>query len=166
MLIFGVHSTQPAPASYTCSLAPQFYDLSIYGLQGFARYSVYYMTEFGIIEPTKSLTAELGPMGIWVNAVAPGPTDTPTFARNVKGDERKGDVKRIALGQLGRTEVANVVVNGSVWEVHSGGEELDCFGLGLVGDIGSLSLTSKVHQCVYNLLLFCKITVQQNDGKT
>ncbi|ODM16490.1 hypothetical protein SI65_07997 [Aspergillus cristatus] len=81
---------------------------------------------------TKTLAAELGPKGIRVNAVAPGPTDTQTFAGNVKGSERmEKDVEGIALGRLGRAEeVADVVVflfregssfvNGGVWEVHGG----------------------------------------------
>lgn len=47
-----------------------------------------------------------------MNAVVPGPTDTPTFAGNVEGNVRMGkDVEGITLGWLVRAEeVADVVV--------------------------------------------------------
>lgn len=95
----------------------------------------------------KSLAAKLGPKEIQANAIAPGLTETLTFAGNVEGDKRKEiGVEGIAMGKLGRAEVVDVdvvvflfgegslFVNEGVWEVHGSLSKL--FDLGLVGGIG------------------------------
>lgn len=92
----------------------------------------YCATKFGVIGFTKAMALELGLKGIRVNAVAPGPIDTPTMAGNVAGgDANERLVADIALGRLGQPEeVADAVVflfseesrfmNGSVVEVSGG----------------------------------------------
>ncbi len=102
------------------------------GLRASAGFSVYNTTKFGVIGLTKAMALELGPRGIRVNAVAPGPIDTPTMAGNVAGgDANEKLVVNIALGRIGQPEeVADVVaflfgkgasyVNGAVMEVHGG----------------------------------------------
>ncbi|CAG8318543.1 unnamed protein product [Penicillium salamii] len=85
---------------------------SMCGLRGYAGYSVYCATKFAIVGFTKALALELGPKGIRVNAVAPGPIDTPTMAGNASGKEEDNQIlkKSLALERLGEaSEVADVV---------------------------------------------------------
>ncbi|KAI1340541.1 short-chain dehydrogenase/reductase-like protein SDR [Xylariaceae sp. FL0016] len=100
------------------------------GLRATRGFSIYCATKFGVIGFTKAMALELGPKGVRVNCIAPGPIDTPTMAGNVAGgDANEKLVQDIALGRLGQPEeVAQVVVNvfestfmsGSVVEVHGG----------------------------------------------
>ncbi|KAL4778724.1 3-oxoacyl-reductase [Aspergillus varians] len=102
------------------------------GLRGYSGYTVYCATKHAIVGFTKALAIELAPRGIRVNAVAPGPTDTPTLAGNVEGgDANQRLISGLALGRLGKaSEVADVVaflfssqssyVTGSVVEVTGG----------------------------------------------
>ncbi|KAL4962708.1 SDR family NAD(P)-dependent oxidoreductase [Aspergillus stella-maris] len=102
------------------------------GLRGYAGYTVYCATKHAIVGFTKALALELGPRGIRVNAVAPGPTDTPTMAGNVAGGDANEKWKSaLALGRLGQpNEIADVVaflfsgqssfVTGSVVEITGG----------------------------------------------
>lgn len=81
---------------------------------------------------SKSMALELGPKGIRVNCVAPGPTDTPTMAGNVAGGDANDKLMQgVALGRLAQPEeIADVVaflwsdesrfMNGSVVEVSGG----------------------------------------------
>ncbi|KAI0481116.1 3-oxoacyl-reductase [Xylariaceae sp. FL0804] len=100
------------------------------GLRATNGFSIYCATKHGVIGFTKAMALELGPRGIRVNCVAPGPIDTPTMAGNVAGgNANERLVQGIALGRLGQPEeVAQVVtsvfessfMNGSVVEVHGG----------------------------------------------
>ncbi|KAL3481551.1 3-oxoacyl-reductase [Aspergillus californicus] len=102
------------------------------GLRGYAGYTIYCATKHAIVGFTKALAMELGPRGIRVNAVAPGPTDTPSMAGNVEGgDANQRIIDGLAMGRLGEAEeVADVVaflfsaqssyVTGSVVEVTGG----------------------------------------------
>ncbi|KAI0167963.1 short-chain dehydrogenase/reductase-like protein SDR [Pestalotiopsis sp. NC0098] len=105
---------------------------SMAGIRATNGFSIYCATKFGVIGFTKAMALELGPKGIRVNAVAPGPIDTPTMAGNVAGgDANERLVADIALGRLGQPEeVADAVIflfseesrfmNGSVVEVSGG----------------------------------------------
>jgi NAD(P)-dependent dehydrogenase (short-subunit alcohol dehydrogenase family) len=87
---------------------------SIHALRGQAMMAHYAAAKGAIIGLTKSIAREKGPFGIRVNAVAPGPIDTPLW-REGHDPARLEDDKRersriIPIGRLGEArEVAPVI---------------------------------------------------------
>lgn len=94
-------------------------------------YGVYAATKAGVEAMSHIAAKELGPKGITVNAVAPGPVSTPLFLDG-KTDEQVGQVTRmIPLGRLGEPgDIASVIsflvgpdggwVSGQVIRVNGG----------------------------------------------
>ena len=74
---------------------------------GFAGSSVYSMTKGAVASLSRGLARDLGPRGITVNVVQPGPTATDMSPEEVIG-ERMGAL--MALGRMGKDgEIASVV---------------------------------------------------------
>ncbi len=99
---------------------------SIWGRVGGSMEVVYSATKAGIIGFTKALSKEVAPMGIRVNAVAPGAIDTEMLTEV----ERVGLDDSIPLGRLGRPEeVAKSIkflaessfITGEILSVDGGG---------------------------------------------
>ena len=90
---------------------------SVLGLQGLAGSGAYCASKAAVIALTKTAAIEAGPAGHRVNAVLPGPIETPMTARILAGlpDEERDDFRRgltdeVPLGRMGRaTEVASLV---------------------------------------------------------
>jgi 3-oxoacyl-[acyl-carrier protein] reductase len=65
------------------------------------------MTKGAVVALTRGLARDLGPRGITVNAIQPGPTKTDM---NAGGDTRSRLRPLIALGRMGKdTEIASLV---------------------------------------------------------
>jgi 3-oxoacyl-[acyl-carrier protein] reductase len=82
---------------------------SVVAVTGYHGLSVYSATKAGLIGFTRSLAREVGPLGITVNAVAPGFADTE-MTRALGADERGKIMRRSALRRLiGAEDVAAAV---------------------------------------------------------
>ncbi|MBY3321362.1 MULTISPECIES: SDR family NAD(P)-dependent oxidoreductase [Rhizobium] len=68
----------------------------------FGGITVYSMTKSALLGFTRGLSRELGPRGVTVNLVHPGPTDTDMNPAN--GDSAEGMRQLMALGHYGRPE--------------------------------------------------------------
>jgi NAD(P)-dependent dehydrogenase (short-subunit alcohol dehydrogenase family) len=82
------------------------------GVLALTKRSAYAASKAGVIGLTKALAFELSSQGIWVNAVAPGPTETPMNAPYFRDAEMRGILlKEIPLGRWGQPdEVSSAVL--------------------------------------------------------
>ena len=87
-------------------------DFAVIGVPGMAAYCA---GKTAIYSLTKALAVEFGPQGIRVNAIGPGPIDTPILKQNRSDDDYKRAVAvneaRVPLGRLGQPEEVAVVVD-------------------------------------------------------
>ncbi len=78
---------------------------SHFGLVGRAERAAYAASKGAVVQLTRALAVEWAARGIRVNAVAPGPVDTPLTASTL-GDPvvRAGFLERLPLGRIGRPD--------------------------------------------------------------
>ena len=83
---------------------------SVYGLFGFPGWSIYVATKHGVTGMTKAAALDYATHGIRINAVAPGPIETPLLERAAAGN-MDAYAKGVPLKRIGRPEeVASAVV--------------------------------------------------------
>ena len=91
----------------------------------------YAASKGAIITLTKVFARDLAAFGVTVNAIAPGPIDTPTVRRTVPEDRLPGLIAGIPVGRLGDAEfIAEMAVHiaspkagfvtGATWDANGG----------------------------------------------
>ncbi|RDW77730.1 NAD(P)-binding Rossmann-fold containing protein [Coleophoma cylindrospora] len=82
---------------------------SIAGIIGMEKNGAYIASKHAVVGLTRASAKELGPRGIRVNAIAPGPIDTP-MVRKSKDTAKETDFRNIPLGREGESsEVAELL---------------------------------------------------------
>jgi 3-oxoacyl-[acyl-carrier protein] reductase len=81
------------------------------GQMGVSETAAYSAAKAGLIGLTRALAREFGPLGIRVNAVAPGLTMTGMTTELIDSEEGRRRLRDMPLGRFGRAdEVANAVI--------------------------------------------------------
>jgi NAD(P)-dependent dehydrogenase (short-subunit alcohol dehydrogenase family) len=83
---------------------------SIFGLNGFPGWSLYSATKHAVTGMTKSAALDYAKRNIRVNAVGPGPIETPLLAKGTGGDPHSY-ASFVPMGRIGQpVEIADAVV--------------------------------------------------------
>src|SRR5262249_5338516 len=83
---------------------------SIFGLNGYPRWSLYSASKHAVTGMTKAAALDYAKQNIRVNAVGPGPVETPLLYKGTGGDPHSY-ASFVPLGRLGQpSQIADAVV--------------------------------------------------------
>jgi NAD(P)-dependent dehydrogenase (short-subunit alcohol dehydrogenase family) len=88
---------------------------SVAGLAGFPALSLYVASKHAVVGLTKSAALECAQSGIRINAVCPGPVDTPMMERIANNEGRPGRKDFEAFVPMRRYANPNEIANTVVW---------------------------------------------------
>lgn len=105
----GPFFTTQTALEYLNDNASIIYNTSIANVKGMPGMSVYAATKAGLRSLVRTLTVELAERGIRVNAISPGPVETPIWGKMEIPEEAQKDfadkvLQQIPLGRMGRAE--------------------------------------------------------------
>lgn len=85
------------------------FNTSVVNVKGFAGMAAYGASKAALRSLTRTLASEFGPKGIRVNAIAPGPIDTPIYGKHNVPQENVNDMaanfpSMVSLGRFGNPE--------------------------------------------------------------
>jgi NAD(P)-dependent dehydrogenase (short-subunit alcohol dehydrogenase family) len=84
---------------------------SVSAIRGYANRAAYAASKGGVVALTKQMAVELAPQGIRVNAIAPGPVETPMVEQFHSTDSRESLIRSIPQRRYGTAgEMAGVIV--------------------------------------------------------
>ena len=112
----GPFFTTQAALEYLNDNASIIYNTSIANVKGMPGMSVYAATKAGLRSLVRTLTVELSERGIRVNALSPGPVETPIWGKMDISDEAQKDfgeqiLRQVPLGRMGKPdEIANAAL--------------------------------------------------------
>jgi NAD(P)-dependent dehydrogenase (short-subunit alcohol dehydrogenase family) len=83
---------------------------SIFGLNGYPGWSLYSATKHAVTGMTKSAALDYAQLGVRVNAVGPGPIETPLLTKGTGGDPHSY-ASFVPMGRIGQPEeIADPVI--------------------------------------------------------
>jgi len=112
----GVYFSVQKAIPYLAEGSSVILNTSVVNQKGMAGFSVYSATKAAVRSFSRTLSSELIGKGIRVNAVSPGPIDTPFFSKTGMSEEQIGEfaqgiLQSVPLGRFGQAqEVANYVL--------------------------------------------------------
>ena len=112
----GPFFTTQAALEYMNDNASIIYNTSIANVKGMPGMSVYAATKAGLRSLVRTLTVELAERGIRVNAISPGPVETPIWGKMDVPEESQKEfgnqiLQQVPMGRMGRPEeIANAAL--------------------------------------------------------
>ncbi len=105
----GVINTVQCALPYLSNDAKIILNTSVANVKGMPGLSVYSATKAAVRSLTRSFASELQPKGIRVNAISPGPIETPIFSKMDLTDDQQQEfasnvVSSVPMGRTGKSE--------------------------------------------------------------